>query len=220
MRKEAFVKWSGFALILWALQMIARDYIFAFTHGSSEYDNRLTLLGLSAGQFAMLGTPFTLLGVLGLAGVYGQASPRLSTAGRAGFLVALLGLGMWFVAQVMVVWILDPVRYFRSPLVYGGWLLSLASIFVLTVGLVLAGIDIRKAHALPRGRSLILTIGILLLPTVLIQGYLVANSDGFFGSKLLYGSLSVPYDLCWLWLGYLLVTATQGVSARAPDHDR
>ncbi|MEO8463400.1 MAG: hypothetical protein ABI555_09315 [Chloroflexota bacterium] len=218
MRTDTFVKSSGFALILWALHLLARDYIFAFTHGSSEYDNHLTFLGLSAGQFAMLWTPFTLLGVLGLAGVYGQASPRLRTAGRVGFLVALLGLGMWFVAQVMQVWILDPDRYFHSPLIYGGWLLSLASLFVLTVGLVLAGIDIRRADARPRGRSLILILGILFLPTVFLQAYLVGVSDDSFASKLLYGSLSVPYDLCWLWLGYLLVTATEKHLPEPPDH--
>ena len=212
MRKKTFIKWSGFALVLWALHLLVRDFTFAFTHGSTEADMDLTFLGLNSLQYARLWTAFGLLGLIGLAGVYAQVSPRISKTGKAGFWVALLGLALWFTAQVMQVWILDPDAYFDSPLVYGGWLLSVVSYFVLAAGLVLAGIDIQRANALPRGRSSILIAGILLVPTVLLVGYIVGHSDDSLPWKLLYGGISVPYDLCWLWLGVLLLAGSPGIS--------
>lgn len=167
----------------------------------------LTLLGLNSSQYSVLWTAFAPLAIVGLAGVYLRASPRLSKAGNAGFAVALLGLALWFIAALMQFWILDVDRYFHSPLVLGGWFLSILSLFVLTAGLVLAGIDIQRSIALPRGGSLILVSGILLLPTVLLQVFLVQHSDRSLAAKLLYGGLSVPYDLCWLSLGLLGVQA-------------
>ena len=175
----------------------------------------LTFMGLNSSQYSVLWTAFAPLGLVGLAGAYFQASLRLSKAGKAGFVVALVGLALWFIAAVMQFWILDVDLYFHSPLVYGGWLLSIVSLFVLTVGLVLAGIDVQRTNALPQARSLILVIGILLLPTVLLQAYLVQHSDGSLATKVLYGGLSVPYDLCWLWLGRSLLAADRG-AARLP----
>jgi len=172
----------------------------------------LTFLGLTSSQYSVLWTPFALLGLFGFAGVYAQVSPRISKTGKAGFLVALVGLALSFIAAVMQFWILDVDKYFHSPLVYGGWLLSIVSAFVFTAGLILAGIDIQKTNALPRARSLILIVGILYLPTAILQGsYIIQHSDGSLPWKLLYGGLSVPLDLCWLWLGYLLTTATPTV---------
>lgn len=112
-------------------------------------------------------------------------------------------------ASVMQNWM---AAAFYSPLVTGGWLLSIASYFVVAAGLVLAGIDVQRANALPRGRSVILIAGILLVPTVLLVGYIVGHSDDSLPWKLLYGGISVPYDLCWLWLGVLLVAGTPGTA--------
>lgn len=216
MRRETFIRWSGFALILWALHLLVRDFIFAFTHGTTEAAMGLTFVGLDSSQYSVLWTPFALLGLVGLAGVYVQVSPRLSKLGKAGFVVAFCGLALSFIAAVMQFWILDVDTYFDSPLVLGGWLLSLVSVLVLTAGLVLAGLDIQRANALPRGRSVILLMGVLLVPTVLFVAYIVGHSDDSFPWKLLYGGISVPYDLCWLWLGYLLLTATPAMS-RSPE---
>ena len=125
---------------------------------------------------------------------------------------AFLGLALSFIATVMQYWVVDINTYFHSPVVYGGWLLSLAAVFVLAAGLVLAGIDIRRADALPRGRSLVLLIGILLVPTGLLVGYWVGHNDGSLSAQLVYGAISVPYDLCWLRLGVLLLAATPGMA--------
>ncbi len=200
---SAFIRLSGLALLLWVLHQIARDYIFAFTHGTTEGALGLTVLGLTSSQYSVLWTAFVPLSLIGFAGVYIRVAPGLSRAGKAGFVVAFLGLAMSFLAAVMQFWILD-VEYFHSPLVYGGWLLSLLSLLVLTAGLILAGIAVQRANALPSARPLILIIGILLLPTVFLQVDLVQHSDDSVLTKLLYGSISVPYDLCWAWLGWVL----------------
>ena len=208
MRTTAFIRLSGLALVLWALHLLVRDYVFAFTHGTTEGAMGLRVLGLNSSQYSVLWTAFAPLAVIGFAGVYVQVSPRIGRIGKAGFVVALVGLSLWFIAAVMQFWILDVDRYFYSPLVTGGWILSLVSLLVLTVGLVLAGIAVQRANALPPARSLILTLGILLLPTIALQVYLVQQSDDSLLTKLLYGSISVPYDVCWAWLGWVLFART------------
>lgn len=200
-----FVRWGGVALILWASHLLVRDFTWAFTHGTTEAYMGLTFLGLSAGQYAVVWPAFAPLGLIGLAAVYVQLSPQLGKIGKAGFVVAFLGLALFFIASVMQNWMGAD---FYSPMVYGGWLLSLASVLLLAVGLVLAGIDIQRANSLPRGRSVILIAGILLVPTSLLVGYIVGHSDDSLPWKLLYGGVSVPYDLCWLWLGFLLLART------------
>jgi len=211
LRKKTFITWSGFALILWALHLLARDFIWAFTHGSTEDAMGRMFLGLDGKQYALVWPAFFPLGLVGFTGVYVEVSARLGKIGKAGFLVALLGLAMWFLAQVMQYWILDIDKYWGSPVIYGGWLLQILAVFVLTAGLVLAGIDVQRANALPRGRSLILVLGLLTLPTFLLVAYLVGQSDGGLPSQLLYGGLSVPWDLGWLRLGYLSLAATPGI---------
>ncbi len=209
MRTSAFTRLSGLALLLWALHMLVRDYIFAFTHGTTEGAMDLTVLGLTSSQYSVLWTAFAPLSLIGFAGVYGRVSSRLGRLGRVGFFVAFLGLALWFISAVMQFWILDVDRYFHSPLVYGGWLLSLVALLVLTTGLVLAGIAVQRADALPQARSLILVLGVLLLPTIALQVYLVQHSDGSLFTKLVYGSLSVPWDLCWAWLGYVMLASSR-----------
>jgi uncharacterized membrane protein (DUF485 family) len=205
LRHATFVRWGGVALILWAAHLLVRDFTFAFTHGTTEEFEGLTFLGLSAGQYAVVWPAFAPLGLIGLAAAYVKLSPQLGNVGTAGFVVASIGLGLFFIASVMQNWM---GAGFYSSMVYGGWLLSLLSLIVLAVGLVLAGIDIRRSNALPRGRSVILIAGILLVPTGLLTGWIVENSQNTLPWQLVYGAISVPYDLCWLWLGVLLLART------------
>jgi len=44
---------SGAALLLWALHMLVRDYIFAFTHGTTEGAMGLKVLGLTSSQYSV-----------------------------------------------------------------------------------------------------------------------------------------------------------------------
>lgn len=205
--EKTLIRWSGYALILWAMHWLIRDYTFAFTHGTTEDAMDATILGIEGKQFGVLWSAFAPLGLVGLAGLYLQASPRLGRLGRAGFLVAGLGAAMWFASSAMQYWLADIERDFYTPMVYNGWLLSILSVFVLTAGLIAAGIDVQRARALPRGTSLILVIGILTLPEVLAVSYLVGHSENSLFSKLLYGAITVPSDLCWLRLGILSVAA-------------
>lgn len=212
LRTNAFIKWSGYALILWALHLLVRDFIFAFTHGTTEADMGRTFLGLKGSVYGVVWPAFAPLALVGLAGVYLKASPRLGRRGRTGLTIAFLGVALWLIANAIQFWILDTVKDFYTPTMLGGWLLSLASYLLLATGLVLAGIDIQRADALPGGRSVVLIAGIVLVPTVLLAGYLIEHNDGSLPWQLLYGGLSVPYDLCWLWLGLLLLPTTQAVS--------
>jgi hypothetical protein len=187
--------------------LLVKDFIFAFTHGTTEAALGVTFLGLNSSQYSVLWTPFVLLGVAGLTGLYAEVSPRIGKMGKVGFWVAIVGLVLSFVAAVMQFWILDVDRYFHSPLVLGGWLLSLLAFFISTVGLIFAGLDSGRTNALPRGRFLVLIIGLLALPTFFLIWYVVKNSTDTLPWKLFYGSLSAPSDLCWAWLGYVLIAA-------------
>ena len=212
MSGQNLMRWTGAALIAWALHLLVKDYTFAFTHGTMEEDMSGVLVGISARQFALIWTVFGLLGTIGVSGVYVQVRDRLSWFGRIGFLIAIVGLAMLFLSWVMQYWILNPDAYFHSPVVYGGWLLSIAAVLVVTPGLIMAGLDVARANALPGERFLILIIGVLWLPSAILHPLLVGQSDGSLASKLLYGSLSVPLSLCWLRLGFV----QHVVVARAP----
>ncbi len=213
LRSATFVRWGGVALILWAVHLLVRDFTWAFTHGTTEQYEGLTFLGLSAGQYAVVWPAFAPLGLIGLVATYVKVSPRLGKVGTAGFVVASIGLSLFFIASVMQYW---SGAGFYTSMVYGGWLLSILSVFVLAVGLVLAGIDIQRGNALPRGRSVVLIAGILLVPTGLLTGYIVGNSENTLPWQLLYGGISVPYDACWLWLGFLLARTPQRTDGSVP----
>lgn len=203
MSKKTFDRWSAYALIVWASHWLVRDFLFAFTHGTQEGAQFRSLLGFNATQYASLWTAVSALGLIGMVGVYLEAAPRVGRLGTVGFVVALVGFAMSFVAHVMQNWILNPNEYFHSPVVYGGWLLSLAAVLVMTAGLIVAGMGVARTNALPRGRFLLLIIGIILLPTALLHPLVVGSSDGSFATELVYGTLSVPYALCWLRMGLL-----------------
>ena len=219
MNRETLNRWSAYALIGWASHWLVRDYIFAFTHGTQEGEQFRSLLGFNITQYGSLWTAVAALGLIGLAGVYLEAAPRLGTIGTVGFIVALVGFAMSFVAQVMQNWILNPNEYFHSPVVYGGWLLSLAAVLVTTVGLIVAGIGVMRTNALPRSRFLLLIIGLISLPTALLHPLVVGSSDGSFATELVYGTLSVPYALFWLRLGLLRLAATREMPPTGPRVD-
>lgn len=209
MTKQTFNRWSAYALIAWASHWLVRDLIFAFTHGTQEGAQFRSLLGFNATQYGSLWTAISALGLIGMVGVYLEAAPRLDRIGKVGFVVAIVGFAMSFVAHVMQNWILNPNEYFHSPVVYGGWLLSLAAVLVMTVGLIVAGIGVARTNALPRSRFLLLIIGLISLPTALLHGLIVGSSDGSFGTELVYGTLSVPYALCWLRIGLLRLATSR-----------
>ena len=175
------------------------------------------ILGLNSSQYSVLWTPFPLLGVVGLTGLYAVVSSRIGRAGKAGLAVAIVGLALSFVGGVMQFWILDVDTYFYSPLVLGGWLLWLLGLLIATTGLIIAGLDIARTDALPGTRYLVLVIGLLALPTFLLQPWVVANSDDTLPWRLLYGGLSVPYDLCWAWLGSVLIGAGRDPGPALPS---
>ncbi len=207
MRTGTFIRWSGLALLVWAAHLLVRDFIFAFTHGTTEAAMGDRILGLGSSQYSVMWTPFPLLGVVGLIGLNAVVASRIGRAGKAGLWVAIVGLALSFVGGVMQFWILDVDTYFTSPLVLGGWLLWLLSLLIATTGLIIAGLGIARTDALLGARYLVLVIGLLALPTFILQPWVVGNSDDTLPWKLLYGSLSVPYDLCWAWLGAVLMGA-------------
>ena len=198
---------AGPALILWTVQLIVREFAFAFSHGSSPGDTSGTFLSLTALDYARFWTAFALLAIVGVAGLYAMVEPRIHSLGKAGLIFAMVGLALFFVSSVMQFSILDPNTYFHSTLVMGGWLLSIVAYLVTAAGLLLAGQDIARTRALARGRYLVLAIGLLAVPTLVAQSWVVGQSLDTSAWRLIFGSVSLPSDLCWLWLGVTLLGA-------------
>jgi hypothetical protein len=201
MPASALARWSGPALLLWAVCLVVKDSIFAFTHGSSTAAMSGTFLGLDASQYSVVWTPLPLLAAVGLAGLRTRLSPGLGRVGSVGLALALAGALLSFVAGVLQFWILDVDVYFYSPLVFGGWILALVSYLVLAIGLVLAGLSLRRSNAVAGGGSVVLLIGLLALPTLFIRSWVVGDSDDTLPWRLLYVSVMVPWALCWARLG-------------------
>ncbi|OGO55821.1 MAG: hypothetical protein A2V85_07460 [Chloroflexi bacterium RBG_16_72_14] len=83
MRTGTLIRWSGLALLVWAAQLIVKDFIFAFTHGTTESAMGDRIFGLNSSQYSVVWTPFALLGVAGLTGLYAVVSSLIGRAGKA-----------------------------------------------------------------------------------------------------------------------------------------
>lgn len=128
-----------------------------------------------------------LLMLAGFAGVHARYSPRIGGMGRTGFVNGFIGLALLVVG-------------FASGLAFGveeAIRISSFGFLILAFGLVLLGLEVLKAAALPRWNFLPLAMG-LLVPLSVISG----------DAALLRAPLSALFGLGWVLLGLVLLSDT------------
>jgi hypothetical protein len=126
-----------------------------------------------------------LLMLVGLVGVHARYSSQIMGMGRTGFVNCFIGLALLIVG-------------FASGLSFGveeAMRISSFGFLILAFGLVLLGLEVLKAAALPRWNFLPLAMG-LLVPLSVISGDAV----------LLRAPLSVLFGLGWVLLGLVLLS--------------
>lgn len=153
--------------VIWLLLWIH----FLFTHGTTDFD----MQGLSFGLTWLDSDKFVvvplLLFMLGLVSLRAWQSESTSRLGTTGYLIALVCSSTAILGQALLYWAVPwgsypPESYWSNPFTARVAVpLAILSVPVLSLGLILLGIDILRRKPLPRGNALPLLLGIALLTT-------------------------------------------------------
>jgi hypothetical protein len=143
--------------------------------------------------------------LLGGAGLYAGQSDRLGVVGAAGFCLLFAGFAVAGLSGAIIA----GVAWTSGPQTVPGWLGLTTTLGVLFVvcGSVLFGVATLRARVLPRGGSLLLIAGPLLLVVMMLGG--VRDPRLFVLPSALFGA-------GWIWLGYELPVAVRRKRRRRP----
>ncbi len=177
LRTLVLIRWAGFAAAVGGALWVVKGTAIILTGDQPEY-----IFELAPAFFAV-----------GLVGLYALLQGRGGTPGRAGGLLALAGLGLAVPNTAYYVATTDDEGVVLNVTI------ALASLAIFA-GLVLLGIAVRRADALPgRWRSLPLAIGAGAVPlTIVVGGVLEAVSERLFEVPI------VVLGLAWIALGYAI----------------
>jgi hypothetical protein len=179
--------WPGVAGIVGGVLWIANWFVYIEGHGPTSFNMARRIAGLRPEAWdQLLVVPFAFVSVA-LVALGRFPSGRRSRARRLGYLVSLLGLLLWALANIT-----------RSPPV---------TIVVLAAGMVVLGIGLIQARALPAwSRGIPLALGVLLILGVgLLFGVLRdPRSYGWSGYFT-----HVAQGVGWVLLGFALLRASE-----------
>jgi hypothetical protein len=201
-------KWSGLAAIVGGTLFVLATAAWTLTHGIGSTNLYNRLFGLTSRQYAQtLDTALWFCLLLGLFGLNQLRAGQGGRWGQLGFSVAAVGYALAGLGVISQFWIYDPDMFIYSPFVLIGRLISQFAVVLQTVGMLLLGVFVLRHKGIGRWNSLPFLIGLLLVPTYLVQDFIAANQS----SRLLYTIGALPYALCWISLGIqLLIQMPQG----------
>ena len=150
--------------VLWVLLM---PLITLSYPGRTGWTSVQTIFSLAWEDYNKLLPAVLLLLVVGLAGLTARYGPRSGRLGRAGFVVALFGLGLMFLGNVGEFWLAGGIRAGAAAGVLVGWMGYSLGYLLLSVGMVLLGIAALHKKVLPYGNAVSLILGLLGLPVFL-----------------------------------------------------
>lgn len=179
----SWIRWSGLAAVLggvlWALWYVGAYFVGWGSPSSAEYG------AYEAYNRSMPGVLVLLLA--GLVGAHMLQRKVYGWLGKAGFVVASIGLLGMIAGNVAEFWIFTEEAYGTSSLRDNAWMAFGLGLFAFYAGSVLFGIATLRASILPRPGALLL---------------LIWFPAGFVMSSLLQ-LVSVPEDLSFLGLSGL-----------------
>jgi hypothetical protein len=189
------IRWSGLAAMLGGVMWMLLVPLITLTYpGRTGWGPKEVIFSLVWEDYNKRLPTVLLLLAVGLAGLgvrYGQRSGGL---GRAGFVVALFGLGLMLLGNVVEFWVAGGIREGVSSAALGGWMSYSLGYLLLSAGLVLVGIAALREKVLPYGNVVPLILGLLSLPV-----FFTVTSGVSFGTVL-----AVIFGLGWVLLGYTL----------------
>lgn len=187
MSSSNWVRWSGLAGVLggalWALWYLGVSLVGGAGYGTY---NRLMPLVL-------------LLLAVGLLGLHAAQNKSHGGIGRAGFVVALVGLLAMIAGNVADFWVFAEEGYGPSSPKHSAWMLFGLGLFAFYVGTVLFGVGTLRAGLLPR-------LGALLLLIWFPLGFVVSGLLQLAGvpEALVFSGMTGSCGLGWVILGYAL----------------
>jgi hypothetical protein len=199
------VRAAGLATAMAGLLFVLFGLVYyCCTHGSTGVGRNDTLFGLDYGEYGRMQVVWPPLLALGLAAYGATQLPDAGGRVRTGLRIALVGLGLQVIGDVLQYWVSDPdipSEFYSVPSTLGFYLDAL-SFILLAVGLALPGMAALRGTSRPRWFALPLITSLLVLPTVIFP--MLGFSDGTRTWELIYTASRVPLALCWALLGMTL----------------
>ncbi len=192
---SSLIHWSGIAATLGNVLWTVLVPLITLTYpGRSGWERTDTLLGLSWEDHNRMLPPVLLLLLVGLARLRGRQATGAGRFGRAGSAVALAGIALMLVGNVVEFWVAGGIREQMTAIDLAGWIGYSMGYLLLAVGLVLLVIGSLRGKAFPPRNALPLLMGLLVLPM-----YVAVTSGNAVGA-----ALAVPFGLGWVALGHVL----------------
>lgn len=188
--------------VIWLLLWIH----FMLTHGATDYNMQGLVFGLTWIDTDKLVVVPMLLFTLGLVSLRAWQRESTSRLGTAGYVIALVCSATVIVGHALLYWTVPwgyypPESFWSNPFTQQVAVpLAILSAPVLSLGLVLFGVDILRRKPLPRGNALPLLLGIVLFTTPWLRDTVQAI---FFG-------------VGWGVLGYILWRSARQASFQSP----
>lgn len=175
--------------VIWLLLWIH----FSLTHGLTKYNMKGLLFGLTwidSDKLVVIPLLLFMLALVSLRAWHGEPANRLGTAG---FIIALVCFPTVIIGQALLYWHVPwsyypPEEYWSNLFTQVGGALGMLSTLILSLGLVLFGVDILRCKPLLHGNALPFLLGILLftLPWLrdLVHAWLFGLGWGVLGYAL------------------------------------
>jgi hypothetical protein len=163
--------------------------LFISCHDPTSTNQNLEVLGLGPDAWGrLLVVPLALVAV-GLVALHSRQASRAGWLGKSGYVVSLIGLALWALGNLTL-----------SPP---------GAIGIVAVGMVLFGFGtLRSGMTAPRDPSILIVLGILLIPGFvltfpgLVLSFAFADAIGAFGLSGLF--THIAQGLGWILIGYTL----------------
>lgn len=185
-------RWSGFAAIAGGLLWITLGTLIAYAWHNPVF-------GLTYEDYNRLSPLPRLLVLAGISGFYVRQQGRSGKLGLTGFVMAVAGLTLITLGNVVEFWIGGGIRFGNKPLSHAGWTMVLAGMPVMYLGLILFGAATWRARALPGWRCAAPLIVIALLLLGIVSDLLVRWSGIQVSGPFL---ASIGVGAGWILLGY------------------
>ncbi len=202
-------QFSGIASIFGGLLIGFLGVAWAITHGSTEINRKGVWLGidnLTVSQMNIIYSVMIIIAILGIRHVAASANKK----GKTGYSIAVIGLILQAISQILQNHILNPLLYWESTIITVGFLLFKVSWLLFVIGMISLGTTIRTKDLFMN--ALIIAFGLMMVFSFAIEFIVLpALGNGTRMWDIVLALKNVPFALCWIILGVKLLSSTRNI---------